>query len=230
MDAFTLAARLAADVDFVNLYVIATGQIATDRIAVRPHHASAELVQNLERGFIPAKADLPLQLNGRYAGRQAGNEAGRPKPRCERRMRPLHHRADRQGRLLATGAAGQYLWPTRQVQHRLALFVAMRALKAFRPLSALKPLGTCRIIREQSLKVPERLRKWQVFPLVNIVRGHGLRSGFGYGNSRVLSMASALFLRILRGIRYRCFVLGKNADQPGLSAKTAGTDCVPNRA
>jgi len=64
MWAATLAANGTADVGFVHLDVIAAPKVTADPVTALADHASAELVQDLESGFVPAKAKLALELHG----------------------------------------------------------------------------------------------------------------------------------------------------------------------
>ena len=54
---------------------------------------------------------------------------------------------------------------------RLALLVAIRALKALRPFGAFKVTSARRVIREKLLERGERLGKTQVLPLMHVVSG-----------------------------------------------------------
>ena len=174
LGATTFAAHRTSDVGFVNFDMIATAEVAADPVATLADHTSAELVQDLERGFVPAEAKLPLELHRRHARRHAGNEISGPKPNGQRRMGALHHGPDSQGRLLAAGPTGQHAG-ARGEAHGLALFFAVRADEALGPFCALKIPGAGVVIVEQPLEVPERLRERQVLPLENVGEGrHGL--------------------------------------------------------
>lgn len=58
MDAPTFTARAATDETFVHF----NGLFAADGVVFRAHHACAQFVENLERGFVAGKAKLPLKL------------------------------------------------------------------------------------------------------------------------------------------------------------------------
>lgn len=179
MNALALAARFPADVGFVNLDMIATGQIAADAVAVLPHHSRAELVEDLE-SRLAGQAELALELNRRNAGRHGRNQIGTPKPRRQRRVRSRHDGPDRQRRLLAAFAASQDGLPRCHAKW-LALFVAVRANEALGPLGPFEPSGAGVIVREKPLEVPERLGERQVFPLENVGKG---RHGSGHLRNR----------------------------------------------
>ena len=170
MGTFAFAAQHAADVGFVHFDVIAARQIAADPVTALADHASPQLMQDLESGFVSGEAKLALELHGRHAGRHARNEIGRPKPDRQRRMRALHHGIDREGRLLAAGAAGQNASTGRQPE-RLALLIAMWADEALGPLRSLKVSRARSVVFEQFLKVPQGLGERQVFPLQHVGMG-----------------------------------------------------------
>jgi hypothetical protein len=165
---------LSPDPGFVNLDMIAARQVAADPVTPSADHAGAKLMQDSERRLVSLDFKLALELHGRNARNNGRGQIGAPKPRRQWCMRPGHHGPNCQRRLLAAFAAGQDAGPRRHAE-RLAFFVAMRALKALRPLGTLQISGARGIVREQPLKVPERLGKRQVFPLQHVgVRGHGL--------------------------------------------------------
>lgn len=150
----------------------AAPKVAADPVAALADHARAELMQDLEGRFVPAKAKLALELHGGHAGRHARNEIGGPKPDRQRRVRALHHGIDRQRSLLAACAAGQDAGSRRQPK-RLTLGVAMRADETFGPLRALQVSRASGVILEKLLEVPEGLGERQVFPLEHVsMRGH----------------------------------------------------------
>ena len=82
--ASSLAAHRAADVRLVNLDMIAAREVSADPVAPLAHHSGAQLVQDIEGGFVPAQAKLPLELHRRHAGRHARHKVGTPKPDRER--------------------------------------------------------------------------------------------------------------------------------------------------
>ena len=167
MGAFALAAHHAADVGFVNLDMIAAPKIPADAVATLADHARAQLVQDVEGGFVPAKAKLALELHRRHAGRHARHKVSRPKPDRQRGFRVLHHGSLHKAGLPAAFPALQDRRAGCDAE-RLALFLAVRANEAFGPLGTLKVARARRVILEKPLEVPERFREGQVFPLQNI--------------------------------------------------------------
>jgi hypothetical protein len=170
LGAAPFAAYRSTDIGFVHFDVIAAPKVAADPITALAHHASPQLVQDLERGFVPAQAKLALELHGGHAGRHARNEVGRPKPDRQRRVRALHHGIDRQRCLLAAGPASQDAGPCREPE-RLALDIAVRTHETLGPRRALQVSRARGIVFEQFLEVPEGLRERQVLPLEHVSAG-----------------------------------------------------------
>lgn len=163
----------ADDVRLVDLDMIAAPKVATDTVAPLADHASPQLMQDLERGFVSSETKLALELHGRHAGRHGGDQIRAPKPRRQWRVRPLHHGPDRERRLLAALPAGQHASP-RSHAERLALLLAVRAIEVLRPLRTLQVPRARGVIGEKPLEVFERLGEQQVFPLGYVgVPGHG---------------------------------------------------------
>lgn len=178
LGALTLSAHHATNPSFIYFDVIAAPKVAADPVTTLSDHASAQLVQDLERGFVSREAKLALELNGRHARRHAGNEIGRPKPDRQRRVRALHHGIDRERRLLAARPARQNAGPRGHAE-RLALGVAVRANETLGPLRALKIPRARVVVFEQPLEVPERLGERQVFPLEHIGMGRHFNMSLG---------------------------------------------------
>ena len=152
MNAAALAARPAANPGLIDLD--ADAGLAADAILIAPHHAGAQLVQDLEGGLVPRQAKLPLELHGGHAGRLAGHQIGSPKPHAQRRMGPLHHRACRQTGVAATRAAAHdatSIGEAKRVAHRAAL----GADEPIAPPRLLQVGGASRVIREKPLEFRE---------------------------------------------------------------------------
>jgi hypothetical protein len=148
-------------------------EITADPVPIRAHHSGTQLMHDLKGGFVSCEAKLALKLECRYARSRGGYEVSTPKPYCERRMRALHNRVGGQGCILAALPAAQHAGPRLETE-RLALFVAMRALKALGPACAFKVSGTRLVVREQSLELRQRAREGQMLPLEHVgMRGHG---------------------------------------------------------
>lgn len=198
MNAFTLTPDRPADVGFVNLNVVLDADSAADAVAVGSHHSRAQLVQDLEGGFVSGEAKLPLKLHSRKAGRHAGNEISAPKPRRERRSRALHDRPGRQSRVLPACPATQNAGPSGEAVG-LTLRLAERADEVFRPPHALQVSSAGGVIRKQFLELRQGLGEWQVLPFKHVGIG---RHGSIYLPASVAPVVGG-FVRILFGFKHR---------------------------
>jgi len=165
MDATALATCPSTNIGFVDFDMLP--DLPTQSILIRANHASAELVENLERCLVASQPKLPLKLHSRHAGRLTGHQVGSPKPYAQRRMRKFHHRSSRQsGIALAlaatkgTGAIGKPIWFT--------IHSAVRADKSVAPSSFLQVSRAGRIVGKEPLEPRQRLRKRQAVALINI--------------------------------------------------------------
>ena len=75
--ATSFATRGSAHVAFVNFDRVPT----TNAVTLRPHHASAKLVENLKRRLVPGEPQLTLELEGALAGGLGRHEVRAPEPR-----------------------------------------------------------------------------------------------------------------------------------------------------
>ncbi len=139
----------------------------SDPVLVRPHHASAKLVEDAEGCFISGEAKLPLELHSRYAGRLAGDQIGSQEPCAQRRVAALHDSADRQASVLAALSAAQNTG-TGCDAVRLAYGMAIGADEPVAPASLFHVGGTRRFIGEKPLKLQKRLREGQVITLKDV--------------------------------------------------------------
>jgi len=62
VDLVVLAAPLATRAPAHQRLVDLDGVLATDRVALGPHHASTQLVEDLVGGLVPTQRELPLEL------------------------------------------------------------------------------------------------------------------------------------------------------------------------
>ena len=83
--------------------------LSTDPVLVGPHHARAELVENLKGRLVARKTKLPLKLHGGHAGRLTGDQISGPEPDVQRSVATLHHCSHRQPGVLGgtCGSAGR---------------------------------------------------------------------------------------------------------------------------
>ena len=88
VNASAFAACPAADPGFVHLDVLA--RAATDAIPVRADHSGTQFVEDLKGCLVTREPELPLELDGRYAGGLAGDQVGGPEPDGQRRVAALH--------------------------------------------------------------------------------------------------------------------------------------------
>ena len=79
MDAPTFAASSSPNPGFIrfNMFLRLTANL----IALRAHHAGAQLVKYAEGCLIARQAKLPLKLDGRHSRRLTGDQVSRPEPR-----------------------------------------------------------------------------------------------------------------------------------------------------
>jgi hypothetical protein len=105
MDAAPLAARTSAHVGFIGLDDFFG--LTADPILIWSHHASAQLVKNLEGSFVARQSELPLELNSRYAGCLTGDPVRRPEPNRERRVCALHDGASGEARVAVGPSHGK---------------------------------------------------------------------------------------------------------------------------
>ena len=142
--------RSPANPGFVHLNMVLG--LSTDPVLVGPHHARAELVENLKGRLVARKTKLPLKLHGGHAGRLTGDQISGPEPDVQRSVATLHHCSHRQPGVLAALAAAQDARAVFKVE-RLSRRAAVRAGKAVSPAGFLQVGGAGRIIGEKSLEL-----------------------------------------------------------------------------
>ena len=79
--------RSPANPGFVHLNMVLG--LSTDPVLVGPHHARAELVENLKGRLVARKTKLPLKLHGGHAGRLTGDQISGPEPDVQRSVARL---------------------------------------------------------------------------------------------------------------------------------------------
>ena len=132
--------------------------LSANRVTFRAHHASAELVQNLEGGLV-AQSQLSLKLHCRHARRLRRHQVSSPEPCGQRRMALLHDGASRKRDIGMAGAAPQYDRPSLSKTVRLTNVPALGTRKTIRPPQVLRVSCAYRIIGEYPLKFRERRRE-----------------------------------------------------------------------
>ena len=148
--------RSPANPGFVHLNMVLG--LSTDPVLVGPHHARAELVENLKGRLVARKTKLPLKLHGGHAGRLTGDQISGPEPDVQRSVATLHHCSHRQPGVLAALAAAQDARAVFKVE-RLSRRAAVRAGKAVSPAGLLQVGGAGRIIGEKSATSRRRCRR-----------------------------------------------------------------------
>ena len=133
MDAAPFALGASADKCLIHFDWI----LSANRVTFRAHHASAELVQNLEGGLV-AQSQLSLKLHCRHARRLRRHQVSSPEPCGQRRMALLHDGASRKRDIGMAGAAPQYDRPSTGKTVRLTNVSALGTRKTIRPPQVLK--------------------------------------------------------------------------------------------
>src|SRR3984893_10847349 len=158
VNASAFAACPTADPGFVHLDMLV--RAATDAILVRADHSGAQFVKDLKGCLVTREPELPLELDGRHAGGLAGDQVGGPEPRGQRRVAALHDRADSQSCLTSAFAACQNAGAGRNAE-RFACHTTVRTDEAVSPARLFEVFSAGSIVREEPLKLRQRLRKRQ---------------------------------------------------------------------
>lgn len=165
VNASAFTTRPASNIRLVDLDILSFS--STDPVPIRPHHPSAELVQDAEGGLVPRQPKLPLKLHRRHALRLTGDQIGGTEPRAQGCAAALHDRADRQSRLAAASATGQHARP-RGDAVRFAHDAAVRTGEPIAPARPFQVGGTGRVIWKKPLKLGKGLRELQVGAVENV--------------------------------------------------------------
>src|SRR5208337_2045698 len=139
----------AANIGFVDL------DRSAERVAARPHHGPAQLVQPSPGRLIAAEPKRPLQSERADAVLLARHEPHGHEPGPQRLARALENRPRGERRTRVTAAAAKQF-----VRHRprRAAHAAMRANEALRPAHASNVLPTRLIVSEPLVDLLERAR------------------------------------------------------------------------
>jgi len=155
MNTASLAARLAADKAFVNFYWM----LSANLITLGTDHASAQLVENLEGGFITSQSKLALKLNGRLTRCRRGHEVRSPKPRRKWCVARLHDSPGRERRIDLADTTAKHHRRARCEAIWLTDKPALRARKPTWPTDGFKVASARRIVGKDPLKLGKRGRE-----------------------------------------------------------------------
>src|SRR5271169_4005054 len=163
VNASAFAACPAADPGFVHLDMLV--RAAADAILVRADHSGSQFVEDLKGCLVTREPELPLELDGRHAGGLAGDQVGGPEPDGQRRA--LHDRADSQSCLTSAFAACQHARSGGNAE-RFACHTTVRTDEAVSPARLFEVFSAGSIVREEPLKLRQRLRKRQRGGLIDV--------------------------------------------------------------
>src|SRR5712692_1642260 len=150
-----LAARAPAHVALVDF----DGMLTTNWVTLWAHHASAELVEDLECCLIARKPKLSLKLQGRLAGRLRGDEIRTPEPCGKRRVTRVHDGASRQRGVVLAATAAQHNRATGWKAVGFAFPSTFQAGKTIRPSHGFQVLSASLVGWENLLKLGKTRRK-----------------------------------------------------------------------
>ena len=166
VNASPLSTRTTANQSLIDLDDFA--EFPADPVLIWADHTGTQLVEYLEGSFVTGQSKLPLKLDSRYAGCLTGDQVGCPEPYREWRMRALHHGTSGESSFAAalvatqnTRSGGVTIWftgrPTAGTDETTT------------PSCSFKVFRTRCIIREQALKLRQRMRERQIvtFQYVN---------------------------------------------------------------
>ena len=150
--------------------------LGSDRVALRPHHTSTQLVEHLKRRLVAQQSKLALKLECGLAGCLRRYEVSTPEPYRQRRVAVLHDGICHERHVGLADAASQDDRCTLGEPIGVAAVPALRAGKPVRPPQVLKVFCARRFIGEYPLKLGKRRRKtaW--------VHAANLASGYRFGN------------------------------------------------
>ena len=165
VDATAFAACPPADISLICLDVLIG--FAANPVLSGPHHAGAELVEDLECRLIAGQPKLSLKLHRRYSRRLTGNQIGSPEPDVKRRMRTLHHSPRLQAGVSLTFAASKHVGFVGKPNWLPSSFT-MRTHKSARPTQFLQVSGTGINVGEKPLELWKGVRERQVVTLMYV--------------------------------------------------------------
>src|ERR1035437_342404 len=133
--------------------------LGSDSVALRSHHARAQLVEHLECRLVARQAQLPLKLESRLAGRLRRYEVSAPEPRRQWCVAGLHDGAGRKRNIGKASTASQNHRRSLSEAVRLANIPALETRKPVRPSQVFKVSCAGRVIGKDPLKFGECRRE-----------------------------------------------------------------------
>ena len=168
VDAVSLALCTAANKRLIHFDRI----LRSDRVALRSHHAGAQLVEHLKSRFVAGHAQLPLKLESRLAGCLGRHKVRTPEPYRQRGVTTHHDGACHERHVGLAGAAPQDDRSSLGEAVRLTDLPALHARQSVRPPQVLKVSCARCVIRKYPLKFGERRRKTTGVHAGNLASDH----------------------------------------------------------
>ncbi len=152
VDATALAFGTPTHQRFIHL----DGPICANPVSVGANHASAELVEHLESGFVSSQPKLALKLHRRDAGRLRRHQIRPQEPGLQRRPCRMHDSARSQCHIMVALSTSKHPW-SRDYALRLIARPAVWACESARPPNRLKIGRTRQFAGKHLLKLKQRL-------------------------------------------------------------------------
>lgn len=165
VNATAFAACPPADISLIDLDVLIG--FAANPVLSGPHHAGAELVEDLECRLIAGQPKLSLKLYRRYSRRLTGNQIGSPEPEVKGRMRPFHHSPCLQACVSLTFTASKHVGFVGKPNGLPSRFT-MRAQKPVRPTQFLQVSSAGINVVEKPLELRKGVRERQVVTVMYV--------------------------------------------------------------
>lgn len=146
--------------------------LGSNSVAFRAYHASAKLMENLERCLVTPQPKLTLKLHRRLAGRLCRHKVSAPEPCRQRRVTVLHDRASHERGIGFAGAAPQDDRPSLGESVGLTDTSALHTRKPVRPSQVFKVSCAGRVIGKDPLKFWERRRETTRIHTGNLASNH----------------------------------------------------------
>ena len=172
VNATSFASRAATNPSFVGFDDLF--RFASDPVLVGTQHASTQLVQYLESGFVTRQTELALELDSRHAGCLADNEVRSPEPDRKRCVGAFHDSARREACISVAMPASQNAKAIGKAV-RFSVRTAVFADEPVAPSSELKIRHARSFVRKQSLELGKRVRE-RLFVSLKYVDNHKIFS------------------------------------------------------